>query len=218
MTFSAPRVPPVLETQKVMVNEIEETPVACVQFGENMNEPPGGDPDVVRTIGTVTITGDTNAQVGDTDTYTATISGNAVDGVFAFSGGGETYNVNGRTATVTWANAGAPTTITCTVTSATATDSGASGTLDVTVAAAATGIGNVTVTSDGGNNRRAGVAQTFTAASDGTASDITWSWGASADGVVTGTGATVTVIWPGTNASRAGTTQTVTATATSPSL
>ena len=84
MTFSAPRVPPVLETQKVMVNEIEETPVACVQLGENMNEPPGGDPDVVRTIGTVTITGDTNPVVGDTDTYTATISGNAVDIVFAF--------------------------------------------------------------------------------------------------------------------------------------
>ena len=89
MTFSAPRVPPVLETQKVMVNDIEETPVSCVDTShrdgsdtEIINEPPGGSPDVVRTIGTVTITGDTNAQVGDTDTYTATISGNAVDGVF----------------------------------------------------------------------------------------------------------------------------------------
>ena len=70
MTFSAPRVPPVLETQKVMVNDIEETPVACVQLGDNMNEPPGGDPGVVRTIGTVTVAGNASPVVGDTVTYT----------------------------------------------------------------------------------------------------------------------------------------------------
>lgn len=227
MTFVRPRVPPVHETQQVLVGAVPAVPIGCVTAAdmdmtadddENLtgNEPPGGSPDVVRTIGTVTVTGPTTAQVGTMSTYTATISGNAVDGVFAFAAAGETFNVTGNSATVTWASAAAPATITCTVTSATATDSGATGTLQVTVNAAATGIGAVTVTSDGGNNRRAGVAQTFTAAASGDAADITWSWGASADGVVTGTGATVTVIWPGTNASRAGTTQTVTATATSP--
>ena len=228
MTFTRPRVPPVAETQQVMVGTVPAVPINCVTAAnmdmdagpdDNLtgNEPPGGSPDVVRTIGTVTVTGPTTSQVGTMATYTATISGNAVDGVFAFAAAGETFNVIGSSATVTWASAAAPATITVTVTSATATDSGATGTLEVTVNAAATNIGNVTVTSDGGNNRRAGVAQTFTAAADGNAGDIAWSWGASADGVVTGTGDTVTVIWPGTNASRAGTEQTVTATATSAS-
>ena len=130
MTFSAPRVPPVLETQKVMVNDIEETPVACVQLGDNMNEPPGGDPGVVRTIGTVTVAGNASPVVGDTVTYTATASGNATEIVYTFAAPGETFTGG----TVTWANDGA-TTVTVTATSATANDSGATGTLAVTVTA-----------------------------------------------------------------------------------
>lgn len=185
------------------------------QADESDFERPGGDgPDgtpPVISIGTVTVLGDVSPTVGDTRTYTATSSGNAMDVVFTFSAPGETFT-GGE---VTWANDGA-TTVTCTATSATAGDSGASGTLAVTVGVPATGIGNVTVTGDGGNTRRAGEAQSFTAAADGNATDITWSWTATNDGVITGTGATVTVIWPGTNATRAGSAQGVTATATSP--
>ena len=139
MTFSAPRVPPVLETQKVMVNEVEETPVACVDTSYTdgvappiINEPPGGDNGpVVVTIGTVTVTGDATPVVGDTETFTATNDGTANDVVFTFSAPGETFTGG----TVTWANTGA-TTVTVTATSATATDNPVTGTLNVTVGAA----------------------------------------------------------------------------------
>ena len=94
-----------------------------------MNEPPGGDGGV-RTIGTVTVTGNASPTVGDTVTYTATASGNANDIVFTFAAPGETFTGGA----VTWANDGA-TTVTVTATSATATDSPATGTLAVTVAA-----------------------------------------------------------------------------------
>jgi phosphatidylethanolamine-binding protein (PEBP) family uncharacterized protein len=139
MTFSAPRVPPVLETQKVMVNEVEETPVACVDTSYTdgvappiINEPPGGDNGpVVVTIGTVTVTGDATPVVGDTETFTASHDGTATDVVFTFSAPGETFTGG----TVTWANTGAAT-VTVTATSVTATDSPVTGTLAVTVGAA----------------------------------------------------------------------------------
>ena len=220
MTFTPPRIPPVFETNRVPdPNDptVSGVPIGCVQQQQNAdgtstNTPPFGGGNIVRTIGTVTVTGDTTSAVGNTVTYQAVRSGNSQNTTFTFAAPGGTFTGG----TVTWVNAAAPATITCTATDPDATDTPQTGTLDVTVNAAATNIGNVTVTGDGGNNRRAGIAQSFTAAADGNAADITWTWTASADGVVTGTGATVTVIWPGTDASRAGTEQTVTATATSP--
>ena len=137
MTFTPPRIPPILETNKVPnPNDANNPgfPIGCVQQEQNAdgsspNTPPFDDGTV--TIGTVTVSGNANPTVGDAVSYSATRSGNSADTVFVFSAPGETFT----SGDVTWANDGA-TTVTCTATSATATDSPATGTLAVTVAAA----------------------------------------------------------------------------------
>ena len=137
MTFTPPRIPPILETNKVPnPNDANNPgfPIGCVQQEQNAdgsspNTPPFDDGTV--TIGTVTVSGNANPTVGDAVSYSATRSGNSADTVFVFSAPGETFT----SGDVTWANDGA-TTVTCTATSATATDSPTTGTLAVTVAAA----------------------------------------------------------------------------------
>ena len=137
MTFTPPRIPPILETNKVPnPNDANNPgfPIGCVQQEQNAdgsspNTPPFDDGTV--TIGTVTVSGNANPTVGDAVSYSATRSGNSADTVFVFSAPGETFT-NGD---VTWANDGA-TTVTATGTSATAGNSPQTGTLAVTVAAA----------------------------------------------------------------------------------
>ena len=135
----ATRIPPIFETNKVPnPNDANNPgfPIGCTHQEQNAdgtspNTPPFGGGVVPITIGTVTVTGQASPTVGDTETYTATASGNAADIVYTFSAPGETFTGG----TVTWASDGA-TTVTATATSVTATDSGATGTLAVTVAAA----------------------------------------------------------------------------------
>jgi phosphatidylethanolamine-binding protein (PEBP) family uncharacterized protein len=134
----ATRIPPIFETNKVPnPNDANNPgfPIGCVDQEQNAdgtspNTPPFSGGTTPITIGTVTVAGNTTPTVGDTETYTATASGNANDIVFAFTAPSETFT-GGQ---VTWANDG-PATVTATATSATATDSGATGTLAVTVAA-----------------------------------------------------------------------------------
>ena len=150
MTFTPPRIPPILETNKVPnPNDANNPgfPIGCVQQEQNAdgsspNTPPFDDGTV--TIGTVTVSGNANPTVGDAVSYSATRSGNSADTVFVFSAPGETFT-NGD---VTWANDGA-TTVTATGTSATAGNSPQTGTLAVTVAAAPVVPLSLTITATG---------------------------------------------------------------------
>ena len=83
------------------------------------------------TIGTVTVTGETDPADTATEAYTVAISGNATDGTIAITSSDGSDTVSGLN--VTFSGAGERT-LTATVTSATATDTGATGTLTVTVA------------------------------------------------------------------------------------
>ena len=93
------RVPPIYETSKVPnPNDVNNpgTPISCTQQEQNAdgtspNTPPFGGGDTPITIGTVTVAGQAAPTVGDTETYTATASGNATDIVYAFAAPGETF-------------------------------------------------------------------------------------------------------------------------------
>lgn len=82
------------------------------------------------TIGTVTVNGASTATDADTESYTASISGNATGVSYAIDSSDVNDSVSGMD--VTFSGAGART-LTVTATSATATDSGATGTKVVTV-------------------------------------------------------------------------------------
>ena len=96
---------------------------------------PGGSPPATS-IGTVTVTGDATPSDGDTETYSAAVSGDAGSLTYAWSvDGSGTVNggSTGSTVDIDWSGTDAST-VTCAVTSgdAGATDSPATGTLSVT--------------------------------------------------------------------------------------
>ena len=183
------RVPPIYETSKVPnPNDANNPgfPISCVHQEQNAdgtspNTPPFSD-DVERTIGTVTVSGEAAPTVGDTETYTATASGNANDIVWSFAAPSETFTGGA----VTWANSGA-TTVTATATSATATDSGATGTLAVTVAAAPVPL-SLTITAtgttaDGGGDLADGgrIGAVYTTNPGGTPESPAFQWAVAGD-------------------------------------
>lgn len=149
-------------------------------FGGASVLPPPVIPDT--TIGTVIISGDTEGQVNDSGSYTATASGDATPFAYKWSAVGGTVrgSSNARTCTVDWTIEGAGT-VTCVVSSSDpgVTDSPQSDTINVTVSPEAPpfslpSIGDVTFS--GPQNPTEKTDASYTANNDGDASGLTYFW------------------------------------------
>lgn len=159
------------------------------------------------TIGAVTITGAAAPGAGIATTYTAAQDGLASGSTWAWSvfPADATITGSGASVSVSFPTPGASYTLTATATNSAASDSPVTQTKVITPVPV---IGTVTVSGAGAPS--AGVATAYTASQSGTASGTTWAWSVTPPGAtITGSGASRNITFPS-----AGTTYTVTATAT----
>ena len=160
----------------------------------------GGVPTPDKIITSVTVAGEENPTVGDSEIYTATVDATAtpIEYTWSVSGGNVTAGQNTNSATIEWTDVGTKA-VGMVVSSSDADFDGntKNDTLIVTVANVADQvIGAVTVSGEG--NPANGATETYSVdTSNATASDLTYAWAVDDDGAIVGDadGETVDVLF-----------------------